>query len=109
MALAASSEDLLNRLAGIDRAIHSPARLMVLTYLYVAHKGDVVYLMRQTGLTWGNLSSHLRVLEEAGYLAVEKEFLGRKPHTMLSLTDQGRAAFRAYRSHLKGVFDDLPE
>jgi DNA-binding PadR family transcriptional regulator len=48
-------------------------------------------------------------LEEAGYIEVEKEFVGRKPHTMLHLTDAGRAAFREYRQSMKQVLDDLPD
>jgi len=65
-------------------------------------------LQRQTGLTWGNLSSHLTRMEDAGYVDVEKEFVGRKPHTMLHLTEAGRAAFQEYRERMKQVFEDLP-
>jgi DNA-binding transcriptional ArsR family regulator len=102
------SED-LQPIADIDRIIHEPARLMILALLYVVESGDFTFLMRQTGLTWGNLSSHMTKLEEAGYIEVEKEFVGRKPHTMLHLTDEGRAAFRAYRQSMKQVLDDLPD
>jgi DNA-binding transcriptional ArsR family regulator len=102
------SED-LQPIADIDRIIHEPARLMILALLYVVESGDFTFLMRQTGLTWGNLSSHMTKLEEAGYIEVEKEFVGRKPHTMLHLTDEGRAAFREYRQSMKQVLDDLPD
>jgi DNA-binding transcriptional ArsR family regulator len=102
------SED-LQPIADIDRIIHEPARLMILALLYVVESGDFTFLMRQTGLTWGNLSSHMTKLEEAGYIEVEKEFVGRKPHTMLHLTDEGRAAFQAYRQSMKQVLDDLPD
>ncbi|MBU0493871.1 MAG: transcriptional regulator [Chloroflexi bacterium] len=77
--------------------------------LYVVESADFIFLQRQTGLTWGNLSSHLTKLEEAGYVDVEKEFVDKKPHTMLHLTDQGRAAFQEYRQSMKQVFEDLPE
>ncbi len=60
--------------------------------------------MRQTGLTGGNLSSHLSKLEAAGYVAIEKEFADKKPHTMLRLTDEGRAAFREYRQSMQQIF-----
>jgi DNA-binding MarR family transcriptional regulator len=96
-------------LAEIDRLIHEPARLMIMAVLYVVESGDFTFLMRQTGLTWGNLSSHMSKLEEAGYILVEKEFLDKKPHTMLRLTEQGRAAFQEYRRRMKQVFDDLPD
>ena len=100
------SED-LQPIANIDRIIHEPARLMILALLYVVESGDFTFLMRQTGLTWGNLSSHMSKLEGAGYIEVEKEFVGRKPRTMLRLTDEGRAAFQEYVQSMKQVFDDL--
>jgi DNA-binding MarR family transcriptional regulator len=99
----------LQSIGNIDRLIHEPARLMVLALLYVVESADFTFLMSQTGLTWGNLSSHLSKLEEAGYVAVEKEFKGKKPHTMLHLTEEGREAFREYRRSMKQVLDDLPE
>ena len=102
------SED-LQPLADIDRIIHEPARLMILALLYVVESGDFTFLMRQTGLTWGNLSSHLSKLEDAGYVEVEKEFVGKKPHTMLHLTGDGRLAFREYRQRMRQVLDDLPD
>ncbi len=64
--------------------------------------------MRQTGLTWGNLSSHLSKLEAAGYVEIEKGFKGKKPHTMLRLTDEGRTAFDSYRRNMRQVLEDLP-
>jgi len=75
-------------LSDIDQMIHAPARLMMLSYLYVVESADYVFLMRQTGLTWGNLSTHLTKLEEAGYVEIEKEFRGKKPHTTVSLTNE---------------------
>jgi DNA-binding MarR family transcriptional regulator len=99
----------LHPLADIDQVIHAPARLMVLTYLYVVESADYVFLIRLTGLTWGNLSTHLAKLEEAGYIAINKEFKGKKPHTTISLTKQGRSAFREYKKSLQQVLDDLPD
>ncbi len=99
----------LRALIDLDQIIHAPARLMVLTYLYVVESVDFLFLKNVTGLTWGNLSSHVSKLEEAGYVAVEKEFKGKKPHTMLHLTDEGRAAYRAYKQSMQQVLDDLPE
>jgi DNA-binding MarR family transcriptional regulator len=93
----------------IDKVIHEPARLMVMAYLFVVESADFLFLQRQTGLTWGNLSSHLSKLENAGYVAIEKEFLDKKPHTTLHLTDKGRTAFQEYRESMKQVFEDLPE
>ena len=93
---------------GIDRLVHEPARYLIMAYLSVVDSADALFLQQQTGLTWGNLSSHLSRLEAAGYLTVEKEFLDRKPHTMLRLSEEGRAAFRAYRAAMKRALEDLP-
>lgn len=99
----------LHPLADIDQVIHAPARLMVLTYLYVVEHADYVFLTRMTGLSWGNLSTHMTRLEEAGYIEMLKEFKGKKPHTKICLTEQGRAAFREYKKSMQQVLDDLPD
>ena len=96
-------------LADINQVIHAPARLMVLAYLYVVDSVDYVFLMRITELTWGNLSAHLAKLEEAGYIEVNKGYKGKKPHTTIRLSRQGRAAFRKYKRSLQKVLDDLPD
>ena len=99
----------LHPLVDIDQIIHAPARLMVLTYLYVVESVDYVFLMRLTGLTWGNLATHLNKLEEAGYVDIQKTFDGKKPKSILRLTEQGRDAFRAYKKSMQQVLDDLPD
>jgi DNA-binding MarR family transcriptional regulator len=96
-------------LADIDQVIHASARLMILTYLYVVESLDYVFLKNQTGLTWGNLATHLSKLEEAGYVEVEKGYKGKKPHTTIRLTNRGRTAFRDYKQSMQQVLDDLPE
>ena len=99
----------LHALVDVDRIIHAPARLAVLTYLYVVESADFVFLMRLTGLTWSNLSTHLRKLEDAGYVEIEKGYKGWKPSTMIRLSDEGRAAFREYKDRLQQVLGDLPD
>jgi DNA-binding MarR family transcriptional regulator len=96
-------------LADLDRVIHAPARLMVMTYLYVVESADFIFLMNLTGLTWGNLSSHLSTLEEAAYVEIEKTFKGKRAHTMINLTALGRQAFRKYQGMMVGVLGGLPE
>ena len=91
------------QLPTIDRLVHEPARLMILAHLYVVESADFVFIMRQTELTQGNLSSHMNKLEAAGYIEVTKGFKGKRPHTMLRLTDSGRAAFDAYRQQMQKV------
>lgn len=88
----------------IDKLIHEPARLMIMSYLYVVESADFLFLMRQTGLTFGNLSSHMTRLENAGYLNVEKEFVGKKPNTKLRLTPLGRQSFDGYRRSMSQIF-----
>ena len=96
-------------IVSIDRLIHEPSRYLIMAYLYVVDSADFLFLQRQTGLTWGNLSSHLSKLEAAGYISVEKGFLGKKPHTLLRLTQQGRTAFETYRESMRHALDNLPE
>lgn len=99
----------LHPLAEIDQVIHAPARLMVLTYLFVVESSDYVFLVNLTGLTWGNLSTHLTKLEKAGYIKINKEFKGKKPHSTISLTKEGRTAFREYKNKIQQVLSDLPD
>ena len=94
---------------GIDRLIHEPARYLIMAFLYVADCADFLFLQRQTGLTWGNLSSHLSRLEAAGYVTIKKEFLDRKPHTVATLTVSGRKAFENYRKDMRQALEKLPE
>ena len=94
-------------IADIDRLIHEPARLMILAVLYVVESADFLFLMRQTGLTRGNLSSHMTRLEAAGYIDIKKEFVGKIPRTLLRLTARGREAFETYRQGMIGVLEGL--
>jgi len=89
----------------IDRAIHEPARMRIMAHLYVVEDADALFLLRQTGLTWGNLATHTKKLEAAGYIEVKKEFIKKKPHTMFKLTKKGRSAFEAYAKQMKHLFE----
>ncbi len=102
-------KEFLPILENLDRVIHSPARLMILTFLYVVEEGDMVYLLNQTGLTWGNLSANVHKLKDAGYVEVKKNFVNDRPQTWVKLTEQGRQAFRDYRGQMKSVLDELPD
>jgi DNA-binding MarR family transcriptional regulator len=74
----------------LDRLIHEPGRLAILTVLSSVADADFVFLHRATGLTKGNLSSHLTKLEEAGLVTIEKRFVHKKPNTNVALTAEGR-------------------
>jgi len=88
----------------IDKLIHEPVRLLLMAHLYVVESADFLFLMNQLGLTFGNLSSHMSKLEEAGYINVEKEFVDKKPLTKLSLTEDGRKAFEDYKNRMRHLF-----
>lgn len=83
-------------IGGIDEVIHGRIRLGIMAYLADAEVADFNELRAALEATQGNLSVHLRKLEDAGYVAIEKSFLGRKPLTRVRITPTGRAAFGAY-------------
>jgi DNA-binding MarR family transcriptional regulator len=97
----------LQPLAEIDRVIHEPARLLIMAVLSVVESADFLFLMNQTKLTRGNLSSHLSKLEAAGYVEIKKEFVEKIPRTLLSLTEEGRKAFVEYRQKMQQVLDSF--
>ena len=80
----------------IDEVIHGRLRLGIMAYLSTAETADFTALKARLQATDGNLSVHLRKLEDAGYVAIEKQFVGRKPQTTISLTEPGRTAFITY-------------
>ena len=97
------SEGRIQILTEINKLIHEPARLMIISLLYVVESADFVWIKGQTGLTDGNLSSHLSKLENAGYTIVEKRFKNKKPNTLLKLSEGGRKAFEEYRKKLTQI------
>ncbi|HEX8159111.1 MAG TPA: transcriptional regulator [Solirubrobacteraceae bacterium] len=74
----------------LDRVIHEPGRLAILTVLSSVNNADFVFLQRTTRLTKGNLSSHLTKLEEAGLVKIQKRFVHKKPNTNVALTAHGK-------------------
>lgn len=91
----------------IDRVIHEPARLVIMSHLYVLDRADFLFLKQQTGMTWGNLSSHITKLENAGYVEVIKKFVDRKPFTLIQLTQSGRKAFEKYQRQMRHMFEGV--
>ena len=83
-------------ISGLDDVIHGRVRLGIVAYLATAEVADFTELKDLLDVTQGNLSVHLRKLEAAGYVAIDKSFVGRKPLTRVRLTEQGRAAFARY-------------
>ena len=101
------SARVMRDLAEVDRLIHEPARLMILMVLYSVASADFTFLLNATELTWGNLSSHVTKLEEAGYVEVEKGFVGKKPRTLAKLTNEGRKAVDDYRKTLQDALKTM--
>ena len=89
----------------IDRLIHEPVRLVLVSSLYVVDEADFVYLADRTGFTSGNISSHMSKLEAAGYVQVAKAFVDKRPRTTYKLTKEGRRAFEQYRSSVEGLLN----
>lgn len=87
----------------LDRIIHEPARLLIVALLAGVREADFLWVQRESGLTKGNLSSHLSKLEESRYVEIEKTYKGKVPLTLLRLTKQGRTAFDAYRRNMNGL------
>jgi DNA-binding transcriptional ArsR family regulator len=96
----AMSDD-LRSLTELDRLIHEPARLLIVTILSTVESADFLFLQRETDLTKGNLSAHLSRLESAGYVNIEKTFKGKLPLTICKLTEAGQGAFDGYRQQMQ--------
>ncbi len=90
----------LQSLLSLDRVVHEPARLLILTILTGAEEVDFRYLESATGLTKGNISSHVAKLEQSGFVEVRKFFRGRVPATSYRITESGRTALATYWTSL---------
>jgi len=97
--------DELRAVTALDRLIHEPARLLIVTILSSVASADFLFLQRETGLTKGNLSAHLSKLEEAGYVKIKKTFKGKFPLTVCKLTASGQRSLRMYRQQLQSFMD----
>ncbi|HNB87227.1 MAG TPA: transcriptional regulator [Anaerolineales bacterium] len=102
-------KDNLQLLSNLDRILHEPARLMIVSILELIEAGDFVFLLKQTELTAGNLSTHLSKLDEVGYIKIEKKFKGKMPLTLCKLTSKGQKALTIYRTQLREFLSKSPE
>lgn len=91
----------------IDRILHEPARLTMLIYLYSLKSADFTFLKQQMGMTQGNLSSHLAKLESAGIVTITKSFRGKRPFTLVELSEKGRVTFRQYVEVMHDFYSEL--
>ena len=90
-------------LSNLDRLVHEPARLSILTALEACHATDFTFLQSLTGLSPGNLSTHLAKLEQGGLVKIEKAYKGKVPQTYVQLTPEGRAGIQRHWHHLEAL------
>ena len=93
----------------LDRLVHEPARLLILAVLANAREVEFTFLEKVSGLSKGNLSSHMSKLEAGGLIEVKKSFRGKRPLTELRITAAGRQALADYRQRLAAVVEALPD
>ncbi|HJQ37873.1 MAG TPA: transcriptional regulator [Thermoanaerobaculia bacterium] len=96
-------------IAVLDRLVHEPARLSILTALSACRSADFLFLQRLTGLTKGNLSGHLAKLEEAELVTIEKGYAGKVPTTQIGITRTGRAAIERHWKRLEKLRSEALE
>ncbi len=93
----------------IDDVIHSRVRLAIMSYLMSAKEADFTALKTALKVSDGNLSTHLTKLETSGYITVSKGFVGKKPQTLVTMTEGGEAAFRRYLDGLAAMIGQAPQ
>lgn len=102
------NNDYQRRFSAINKAFESKARLGIMSVLMVNESVDFSTLKSLLGLTDGNLASHTRALEELGYIQAEKRFVGRKPNTSFTVTQEGSRAFKEHLQALEAFFSAAP-
>jgi DNA-binding transcriptional ArsR family regulator len=94
---------IIKDIMALEKLIHEPSRLAILTILSGVKEADFTFLLRISGFTRGNLSVHLSKLEEAGYVNVNKRFINKMPNTVYNLTKEGRKAFNDYLKNMETI------
>lgn len=93
----------IESILSLDKIIHEPARLAILTALMEIESSDFKFLLNVTGLTKGNISSHLEKLSQAGLITIEKKFIKKMPNTLISLTSEGKESIKHYWETIKNL------
>lgn len=100
------SNSVFAEIAALDKLLHEPARLSLMTALTACKSADFLALQRLTGLTSGNLSVHLSKLEEAGLVLMEKQFVDKRPNTQVQITEKGRQVTARHWQQLESLHRD---
>lgn len=93
----------------VDAFLHERVRLRLLTFLSVLRRADFAYLLRQSGLSRGNLSVQMAKLAEAGLVEIDKTFVRNRPRTVYSMTPLGRSALGEYKREMSSLLDIIPD
>lgn len=101
--------DIFEQIAGLDKLLHEPARLAILTALSACQSADYTFLQRVTGLTQGNLSGHLTKLEEVAFVTIDKQFINKRPNTVISITVKGRQAIEHHWQQLQYLHESAKQ
>jgi DNA-binding transcriptional ArsR family regulator len=99
----ADTQEAIDGVLAVDRLVHEPARLVILTVLAGAESAEFGFLENVCRLSKGNLSSHLSKLETGGLVLIDKSFRGKKPLTRIAISDKGRNALARYRTQLAAL------
>lgn len=95
----------IQEINNLDQIIHAKARLLLISYIYLSGRADFRFLHIQTGLTWGNLSTHMSKLETAGYITIKKKIIQKKTYTTAYITKTGKNAFEEYKKRIVSIFE----
>jgi DNA-binding transcriptional ArsR family regulator len=101
--------NVFEELAGLDKLLHEPARLSIMSALAACQSADFLALQRLTGMTGGNLSVHLSRLEEAKLITLEKQFVEKRPNTQAQITEMGRKAIESHWQQLESLRQDAKQ
>jgi DNA-binding transcriptional ArsR family regulator len=99
--------NVFEEIAGLDKLVHEPARLAIMTILSTSQSADFLALQRLTGLTSGNLSVHLSKLAEGELITYEKQFVEKKPKTQIKITKKGQQALEKHWLQLENFRDNV--
>ena len=108
MKISSKSDQVFRSIIELNKIIHEPARISIMTLLSLVENADFLFIMNQTGLTQGNLSFHMTKLEAAGYVSIEKTFKNKRPNTILKLNEEGREEFRTYIRSVREFIGSVP-
>ncbi len=101
------NELVIQQIFEINKTIHEPARLFIMAVLYQSEEVDFLFLLNETKLSKGNIATHIKKLEEEGYIKVKKELLNKKTHSSYSITESGKECFKNYIENMRIILEKI--